>query len=193
MKIKTTVFLIAAVVLIGGGCSSDTPTPEASVEKPLVEQVPVSSDTPVSDLQDQDAEEVVEEGQDNTTEDTTKKDTQTLDIDSQVKETSEKDTPSPEPVVESPPVVIVPVIAKQWEFEPATITVSQGDRVRMEVQSVDVTHGINIPDFGVNENLKAGERVVIEFDADKKGTFPFTCSVFCGAFHGDMSGKIVVQ
>ena len=72
------------------------------------------------------------------------------------------------------------VTAKQWKFEPSTIEVNQGDLVRLGVTSIDVTHGISIPGYGINERLSPGQTVNIEFVADRKGTFPFSCSVSCG-------------
>ncbi len=83
--------------------------------------------------------------------------------------------------------------ASQWKFEPNAITVKQGDTVRLQIKSIDVTHGFNLPAFGVNEQLDAGKTATIEFVADKKGTFAFSCSVVCGAGHSGMAGKLVVE
>ncbi len=83
--------------------------------------------------------------------------------------------------------------AKQWEFIPSTLTVKQGDLVRLKITSTDVTHGFSLPEFNVNENLEPGRTVTVEFVADKKGTFSFACSVYCGAGHGSMVGQLVVQ
>lgn len=83
--------------------------------------------------------------------------------------------------------------AKQFAFEPATIEVSKGDRVRLIVTSTDVPHGISIPEYGINERLDVGKPVAIEFTADKEGTFTSFCSVFCGSGHSSMKGKIVVK
>ncbi len=83
--------------------------------------------------------------------------------------------------------------AKQFAFEPETIEVSKGDRVRLVVTSVDVPHGISIPEYGINERLDPGKPAVIEFTADKEGTFTAFCSVFCGSGHSNMRGKIVVR
>lgn len=85
------------------------------------------------------------------------------------------------------------IIAKNWEFQPETITVNEGDTVRLSVESVDVTHGISIPEFGINENLEPGKTTTIEFIADKKGNFPFFCSVYCGSGHGNMRGSLIVE
>ena len=83
--------------------------------------------------------------------------------------------------------------ARQWSFEPSTITVNQGDRVRLSINNVDVPHGIAIPAFNVRENLQPGKATVVEFVADRKGAFPFSCSVYCGDGHGQMTGQIVVN
>ena len=83
--------------------------------------------------------------------------------------------------------------AKQFVFEPSTIEVNKGDKVRLIVTSVDVPHGIAIPEYGINQRLEPGKPATIEFTADKQGTFTAFCSVLCGAGHKDMRGKIIVK
>ncbi len=83
--------------------------------------------------------------------------------------------------------------AKQFSFEPSTIEVNKGDKVRLIVTSVDVPHGIAIPEYGINERLDVGKPVTIEFTADKQGSFTAFCSVFCGSGHSSMKGKIIVR
>ena len=83
--------------------------------------------------------------------------------------------------------------AKQFSFVPETIEVNKGDKVRLIVTSIDVPHGIAIPEYGINERLDPGKPVTIEFIADKQGTFTAFCSVICGAGHRDMKGKIIVR
>ena len=85
------------------------------------------------------------------------------------------------------------VMAKSWEFDPSTITVNKGDTVRLSVESIDVRHGITIPEFRINEVLEPGSKVEIEFVADKAGTFDFSCSVPCGSGHRQMKGTLVVN
>lgn len=85
------------------------------------------------------------------------------------------------------------IIAKQFEFVPNTITVNKGDMVELHIESIDVTHGFSLPDFGVNEVLAPGNDVHVEFLADKTGTFTFSCSVPCGSGHGRMSGQLIVK
>ena len=85
------------------------------------------------------------------------------------------------------------LIAKKWEFIPSTIEVNGGDKVILNINSVDVDHGFSISAFNVNENLKAGKTTRIEFIADKKGSYTFFCSVFCGSGHPLMKGELIVN
>ena len=85
------------------------------------------------------------------------------------------------------------ITSNQFQFEPSTIEVNKGDKVRLIVTSIDVPHGIAIPEYGINERLDPGKSVAIEFTADKQGTFTAFCSVFCGSGHSNMKGRIVVR
>lgn len=87
----------------------------------------------------------------------------------------------------------ISMTAKQWAFDPAEITVKQGETVRLKIKSLDVTHGFSLPDFNVDEKLEPGKEVTVEFVADKKGTFTFMCSVMCGEGHKGMKGTLVVE
>lgn len=84
------------------------------------------------------------------------------------------------------------VTAKQFEFSPSTITVQKGVPVKLTIQSTDVSHGFAISEFNVNAQLSPGQATVVEFTPDKAGEFTFSCSVFCGAGHGGMKGKLIV-
>lgn len=90
-------------------------------------------------------------------------------------------------------VKTVSIIAKQWSFEPALINVKKGDRVHLTITSKDVTHGFNIPEYGINEKINPGKTTQVEFVADKVGTFSFFCSVPCGKGHTGMNGQLIVQ
>jgi len=87
----------------------------------------------------------------------------------------------------------ITMVAKKWNFVPNTVTVNQGDKVILNINSVDVAHGIALPQFNIEETLVPGKSVKLEFIADKKGKFQFICSIYCGSGHGSMRGKIVVK
>lgn len=105
--------------------------------------------------------------------------------------TGQTEEPKPEPPTQQ--VKEINVIAKRWEFDPNPIVVNEGDLVRLKVRSIDVSHGIAIPDFGISERLNPGQEVTVEFTADKKGTFSFYCNVVCGAGHSSMRGQLIVN
>lgn len=106
---------------------------------------------------------------------------------------SEDDNASGQVAVTSGNVKEFKVEAFQFEFSPSTIEVNQGDVVRIIASSRDVPHGLAIPEFGVNMYLDGLKEQTVEFVADKKGTFPFSCSVSCGIGHGSMRGQLIVN
>jgi len=85
------------------------------------------------------------------------------------------------------------VTAKKYEYDPAVITVKQGDHVRLIITALDHDHGFKIDAFHIDELLKKGEPTTIEFTADTTGTFPFQCSHFCGLGHKGMKGELIVE
>lgn len=89
------------------------------------------------------------------------------------------------------------VVARRFAFEPATIDVVEGDRVRLLVRSADGPHGVEIKAFKVKKAVpraKPGDRpVVIEFVAAAAGEYPILCSEHCGSGHTDMRGALVVR
>ena len=97
-----------------------------------------------------------------------------------------------EPVIQSEPVVIK-MTAKKYEFAPAEITVTKGQQVKIEVTSLDRTHGLAINDYNVDVKLKKDEPVTVEFVADREGEFTFKCSDYCGLGHRKMKGKLIVK
>ena len=87
----------------------------------------------------------------------------------------------------------IKVTAKKYEFNPSTIKVKHGDHVRLVVTALDHDHGLKLEAFNIDQLLKKGKAVIIEFTADKTGTFPFECSHFCGLGHKRMKGELVVE
>lgn len=96
-------------------------------------------------------------------------------------------------MIKTQPVREFDMTAKRYSFNPSTIRVNQGDLVRITVESTDVSHGIAIREYDINVELPPGQTKIIEFTADKKGTFNFYCSVFCGSGHSRMTGTLIVE
>ena len=102
-----------------------------------------------------------------------------------------------DPVPQDADVRVFEVIARRFEFEPATIEVTEGDKVRLLVRSADGPHGVEIKQFKVKKAVpraKPGDSpVTIEFVASTPGTFPILCSEYCGTGHKDMTGTLTVR
>ena len=87
----------------------------------------------------------------------------------------------------------IQVEAFRYGYKPDPIVVNEGEKVRLIATSSDVTHGLQIKEFGVNATLAAGEKKSVEFIADKAGVFTIHCSVYCGPGHAAMTGKLIVR
>ena len=84
------------------------------------------------------------------------------------------------------------ITAKKFEFTPDTITLKKGEPVVLVLSSQDRKHGFNLRAFGIRADVNAGGTARIRFVPNKTGTFPFSCDVFCGEGHEDMTGTMVV-
>jgi heme/copper-type cytochrome/quinol oxidase subunit 2 len=83
--------------------------------------------------------------------------------------------------------------AKKYEYDPAVITVKEGEHVTLIITALDHDHGFKIDGLRIDQLLKKGEPTTIEFTADTTGTFPFQCSHFCGLGHKGMKGELIVE
>ena len=113
------------------------------------------------------------------------------------------------PVVQGP-VQIIEVSARKYKFTPNVIHVKDGSRVEIKVHSVDDTHGIKLSLYpegsrhksgpgllfnNAKENgkVKKGKDQILDFVAQRPGTYDFKCSKFCGFGHHRMKGKLIVE
>jgi len=90
------------------------------------------------------------------------------------------------------PTQEVSIIATRFTFYPKQIVVRKGQPLRFYLTSTDTTHGISLPDFKIDRQIKQGEITTVDFTPDKAGSFPFHCSVFCGLGHLGMTGRLIV-
>ena len=88
---------------------------------------------------------------------------------------------------------VIHITAKKFEFSPDAITLKKGEPVVFEISSGDREHGFNLRAFGVRANVSPGKVSRIRFTPDKTGKFTFSCDVFCGDGHEEMTGTVVVN
>jgi cytochrome c oxidase subunit 2 len=92
-----------------------------------------------------------------------------------------------------PGVHEIQVTLKKYEFNPGTLRVKKGERVRLILAAADHDHGFKLDEFDVSQKVQKGTTATVEFIADKAGTFQFRCSNVCGLGHRGMKGTLVVQ
>ena len=98
-----------------------------------------------------------------------------------------------QPRGEGDDIKTIDLTASRFKFEPATISVAEGDKVRLRLRSADRTHGIGIKAFRVKTVIpEAGDVTIVEFVADRAGAFDITCSEYCGSRHSAMKGRLIV-
>jgi cytochrome c oxidase subunit 2 len=89
---------------------------------------------------------------------------------------------------------VIDVTASRFAFEPSTIEVAVGERVRLVMTSADGVHGLEIKKFKVKKEIpRGGTPVTVDFTANAEGRFPILCSEFCGDGHEEMTGTLVVR
>ena len=87
---------------------------------------------------------------------------------------------------------VIHITAKKFEFSPDSITLKKGEPVVFEISSEDRKHGFNLRAFGVRSDVLPGKVSRVRFTPDKTGKFTFSCDVFCGDGHEEMTGTVVV-
>lgn len=186
----------AALIVLGAGCAKET-TPVAPAQPeattPTVEE---NKDEPAATGEvriDLRKEETSASPKASAGDQPAQQNQQSSQPSSPLNQNTDADTELQQPAPSVPTTKSFTITASQWAFSPNTITVKQGDTVRLRVNSIDVAHGLLIQGYNINKTINPGETVQIEFVADKKGTFTFLCSVQCGAGHPDMRGKLVVE
>lgn len=87
----------------------------------------------------------------------------------------------------------ITLTANDQTWSPSSIVVKKGKPVKLTIITLDVPHGLFIPEFGINKEVKPGAPAVVEFTPEKAGSFSFICNVFCGDRHSEMTGSLIVE
>ena len=70
------------------------------------------------------------------------------------------------------------VAGQNFSFTPSSITVKKGDRVKITFKNTSGFHDFKIDEFGAaTKQAQAPYEEVLEFTADKVGSFEYYCSV----------------
>lgn len=88
---------------------------------------------------------------------------------------------------------VVSIEATDWAFIPDTITAKKGEDVVLQIEAVTGSHGLAIPELGVQVKIPQGQTVSVSLPTDTVGTFGGMCSVPCGKGHKDMQVTVVIS
>ena len=87
---------------------------------------------------------------------------------------------------------VIKMSVKRFEYAPREIALKKGVPVVLEITSLDVPHGFNLPDLKVRADILPGQVTRVRLVPDRTGTFTFRCDVFCGTGHEELDGLITV-
>jgi heme/copper-type cytochrome/quinol oxidase subunit 2 len=85
------------------------------------------------------------------------------------------------------------VTARDYHFSPNRIEVAKDDLVKLTVRSEDVAYSLTIDAYRLSRRIPAGGSAIIEFRADRAGTFPFYSNLTSDSRHSQMRGELVVS
>lgn len=85
------------------------------------------------------------------------------------------------------------VVGSNFSFSPTSLTVNKGDMVRITFKNDNGLHDFVLDEFNIKTAvINGGEEQVVEFVADKAGSFEYYCSVGQHRQMG-MKGTLTVQ
>lgn len=82
--------------------------------------------------------------------------------------------------------------ASQFTYAPAVLHANPGDHVTIELEAMDVVHGLSIDGYNLETTADPGQTARLSFIAGKSGAYRFRCSITCGNMHPFMTGKLYV-
>jgi cytochrome c oxidase subunit II len=95
------------------------------------------------------------------------------------------------------------VMGKKWMWKFAygsggpnaigTLHVPANRPVRLLMTSRDVIHSFYVPDFRIKQDVLPGRYTETWFEATKPGRYQVLCAEYCGTWHSQMWGEIVVM
>jgi cytochrome c oxidase subunit 2 len=85
------------------------------------------------------------------------------------------------------------VTARDYNFSPNRIEATQDDLIKLTIQSADNAYGFTIDEYRLSKRVPAGGSTVVEFRADRAGTFSYYSNLSNDARHSQMRGQLVVR
>ena len=87
----------------------------------------------------------------------------------------------------------VDIVASNWKFVPATVTMHVGEATHLRLTSSEGVHGIASDDLGIAKTLIVpGKFADVDVTPKKAGTYVVKCAIVCGAGHDTMALTVKV-
>jgi heme/copper-type cytochrome/quinol oxidase subunit 2 len=87
----------------------------------------------------------------------------------------------------------VAIVARNHQFIPNRIEVTQDDLVRVTLTSENRPQSFAIDAYRIVKRVGGGQTIVFEFRASRAGTFTFYCNMTSDPECKDMKGTLVVR
>ena len=172
---KNVIMAIIAVIVVGGGAAWYA-TSTKTAQSPVTESTTATDQTKTETDPDGD-------GDNHTSTTTPVTSTDTL-------------TPTPTPTTAPTTAVAVKeftVIGGNFKYDPSAMTVNKGEKVKITFKNAEGFHDFVIDEFQAKTaKINANQEAVVEFTADKAGTFEYYCSVGSHRAQG-MKGTLTVK
>ena len=88
----------------------------------------------------------------------------------------------------------IEVTLSRYSFSPQRIQVKRGEKVRLNVVSVEGTHGFHVKELGLDASIPDdGTPVRFDIMPTEAGIFEIRCTEYCGRGHKMMRAQLVVS
>ncbi|MBW4486557.1 MAG: cytochrome c oxidase subunit II [Trichocoleus desertorum ATA4-8-CV12] len=109
--------------------------------------------------------------------------------------------PTPDKQGKAPEIVVnVTGLQFAWIFTypdsgvvAAELHVPNGREVKLNISANDVIHAFWVPEFRLKQDAVPGLQSELRFTPNRIGEYPLICAELCGAYHGAMKTKVLVQ
>lgn len=71
--------------------------------------------------------------------------------------------------------------------------VPAGREVKLNISASDVIHAFWVPQFRLKQDAIPGQQTQLRFTPNVVGEYPVICAELCGAYHGGMKTRVIVQ
>jgi cytochrome c oxidase subunit II len=65
--------------------------------------------------------------------------------------------------------------------------------VQLTMSANDVIHAFWVPEFRLKQDVLPAEKTYLNFTPTRTGSYPIICAELCGAYHGGMRTRVIVQ